>query len=122
MEEAIRAYIDAYNAKDVPAMLALLADDIVFENVSNTSGTTSTASKQEFEALAQQSVGFFTERRQLIRFAVLSAEAAAIEIDYYATLAHDLPNGLKAGEQLCLRGVSVFEWRSGKFTRISDYS
>jgi len=122
MEEAIRAYVDAYNAKDIPAMLALLAEDIVFENVSNTSGTTSTASKQEFEALAQQSVGFFTERRQLIRFAVISIEAAAIEIDYQATLAHDLPNGLRAGEQLQLRGVSVFEQRNGKFTRISDYS
>ena len=122
MEEAIQAYIAAYNAKDVPAMLALLDDHVVFENVSNASGTTRTVTKQAFEGLARQSLGYFTERRQVIRFAVLSAEAAAVEIDYQATLAVDFSNGLKAGEQLQLRGVSIFERQNGKFTRISDYS
>lgn len=103
-------------------MLALLDDHVVFENVSNASGIITTTTKQEFEALARQSVSYFTERKQVIRFVVKSTEAAAIEIEYHATLAHDLPNGMKAGEELRLRGVSVFEWRNGKFTRISDYS
>ncbi|OUJ72454.1 nuclear transport factor 2 family protein [Hymenobacter crusticola] len=122
MQATIEAYLAAYNAKDIPAMLALLDEQIVFENVSNTSGVITTSTKQEFAALARQSVDYFAERRQIVRFAVMGAGAAAVEIDYQATLAQDLPNGLKAGEQLKLRGVSVFEWRDGKFTRISDYS
>ena len=122
MEEAIYAYLEAYNAKNVPAMLRLLHEQVVFENVSNASGITTTTTRQEFEQLATQSLLFFTERRQLIRFSVIREEAAAIEVDYRATLAQDLPTGLKAGDQLQLRGVSVFERANGLFTRISDYS
>ncbi|GAB3256952.1 hypothetical protein GCM10027347_19090 [Larkinella harenae] len=122
MEEAILQYIEAYNAKDIPAMLHLLDEAVRFENVSNSSGILQTNTRQEFEQLAHQSLHFFSERRQLIRFVVLGAESAAIEIDYQATLARDLPNGLKAGDSLQLRGVSIFEMKNGKFTRISDYS
>lgn len=122
MEEIIQAYLTAYNAKDVPAMLALLDEAIFFENVSNASGITTTQSKSEFETLALQSLHFFSERRQSVRFQVLSDTAAAVEIDYQATLAQDLPNGLKAGETLRLRGVSIFEVSQGKIARISDYS
>ncbi|WP_420154338.1 nuclear transport factor 2 family protein [Siphonobacter sp.] len=122
MEEIIQAYLTAYNGKDVPAMLALLDEAVFFENVSNASGITTTRSKSEFETLALQSLNFFSERRQSVRFQVLSDTAAAVEIDYRATLAQDLPNGLKAGETLRLRGVSIFEVSQGKITRISDYS
>ncbi|WP_266365656.1 nuclear transport factor 2 family protein [Tellurirhabdus rosea] len=122
MEEAIQRYIEAYNAKDVPAMLALLDDEIIFENVSNSAGITRTTTRQAFEQLARQSLPYFSERRQAVRFAVLSDSAAAVEIDYRATVAQDLPNGLTSGQSLQLRGVSIFEMRNGKFTRISDYS
>ena len=103
-------------------MLALLDDQIIFENVSNSSGVTRTTTKQEFETVARQSVNYFLERRQVVRFSVLGADSAAVEIDYQAVLAQDLPNGMKAGQQLRLRGVSIFEMRNGKITRISDYS
>lgn len=122
MEILIQAYIEAYNAKDVTAMLALLDEHIVFENVSNSSGVTETRTRQAFAELAAQSLGYFTERRQIVRFTVVGANAAAVEIDYHATLAQDFPKGLKAGQQLRLRGVSIFEVKGGKFTRISDYS
>lgn len=79
-------------------------------------------SRQEFEQLALQSVNYFSERKQIVRFLVQGTEAAAVEIDYVATLAQDLPNGLKAGQQLQLRGVSIFEVKQGKISRISDYS
>ena len=122
MKELIQTYIKAYNAKDVPAMLALLDDQIVFENVSNSSASLTITSKQEFEQVARQSATYFTERKQIIRFLVLGDAAAAIEIDYQAILAVDLPNGLRAGNQLTLRGASFFEAKNGKLIRISDYS
>ena len=103
-------------------MLDLLDDQIIFENVSNTACITRTTSKDEFQALAYQSVDYFSERKQLIRFLVIGLESAAVEIDYQANLAQDFPNGLKAGQQIHLRGVSIFEGKAGKFTRISDYS
>ncbi|MFC5409072.1 nuclear transport factor 2 family protein [Larkinella bovis] len=122
MEDLIRAYLEAYNTKNVPAMLALVDEQIVFENVSNVSGVIRTTTRQAFEDLANQSLAYFSERQQTIRFLVISAESAAVEIDYRATLAIDLPNGLKAGDTMALRGVSIFEQKNGKLTRISDYS
>jgi ketosteroid isomerase-like protein len=125
-EQLIRQYIAAYNAKDVPGMMALLHEVIVFENVSTgtpdrTQGITATSGKAEFEALARQSLNVFNSRRQTIRSLTLGDRTAAVEIEYEATLAVDLPNGAKAGEILQLRGVSVFAFSDGKISRISDY-
>ena len=122
MESLIRAYIAAYNAMNVPGMVDLLHEVIVFENVSNTTGTTTTSGKAAFEALARQSVGLFRLRQQTIRSITMGDRTAAVEIDYNAILAVDIPGGAKAGETLTLRGVTIFAFSEGKIARISDYS
>ncbi|MDR6197426.1 steroid delta-isomerase-like uncharacterized protein [Siphonobacter sp. BAB-5404] len=121
-KELIEKYIEAYNSKNVPGMIALLEDDVLFENVSNASEGITTHTKVEFERLAVQSLAYFSERKQTIRFITESQNSIAIEIDYQATFAADFPDPTKAGQQLNLRGVSVFEIKEGKITRISDYS
>ena len=122
MESLIRQYIGAYNAMNVADMVALLHDVIVFENVSNTNGTTTTSGKVAFEALARQSIGMFRIRQQTIRSLTMGDRTAAVEIDYNAILAIDLPTGAKAGDALTLRGVTIFAFSDGKIARISDYS
>ena len=112
---------------DVPGMIALLHDVIVFENVSNSNGITVTSGKSDFEKLARQTLGVFKSRRQTIRSLTLGERTAAVEIEYEAVPAVDLPAGrnaelLKAGETLQLRGVTVFAFSDGKIARISDYS
>ena len=127
MENLIRQYIAAYNRMDVPGMIALLHDVIVFENVSNSNGITVTSGKSDFEKLARQTLGVFKSRRQTIRSLTLGERTAAVEIEYEAVLAVELPSGrnaelLKAGETMHLRGVTVFAFSDGKIARISDYS
>lgn len=122
MESLIKQYIAAYNQMNVPSMMALLHDVIVFENVSNTKGITATSGKADFERLARQSLGMFRSRRQTIRSLTLGESTAAVEIEYEAVLAIDLPTGSKAGETMQLRGVTVFAFSDGKIIRISDYS
>ena len=122
METLIRQYLAAYNAKDVPGMLALLHDVIVFENVSNSTGITATSGKAEFEALARQSLTIFSNRRQTIRSLTLGERTAAAEIEFEGVLAIDIPNGLRTDEILQLRGVTVFAFSDGEIVRISDYS
>jgi ketosteroid isomerase-like protein len=127
MEPVIRQYIAAYNAQDVPGMVALLHELVVFENVSNTgspdrTGITATQGRDAFEALARQSLGVFRVRQQTIRSMTLGDRTAAVEIEFTAVLAVDLPNGPKTGETLQLRGVSVFGFTDGQIVRISDYS
>jgi hypothetical protein len=48
-QEVLRAYIDAYNAKDVSAMLACFDDACVFENISGGKITVRTKGKAELE-------------------------------------------------------------------------
>lgn len=122
MENLIRQYIDAYNRMDVPGMMVLLHDVIVFENVSNTQGITATSGRTDFEAIARQSLPLFRSRRQTIRSLTLGERTAAVEIEYEAVLAIDLPTGPKAGETMQLRGVTMFAFSDGKIARISDYS
>ncbi len=127
MENLIRQYIAAYNRMDVPGMMALLHDVIVFENVSNTNGIITTSGKTDFEMLARQSLSMFQSRRQTIRSLTLGERTAAVEIEYEGVLAADLPTGrnaelLKAGETMRLRGVTMFAFSDGKIARISDYS
>ncbi|MBC7569593.1 MAG: nuclear transport factor 2 family protein [Spirosoma sp.] len=122
MEALIRQYIAAYNAMDVPGMLTLLHDVVVFENVSTASGTTTISGKVDFEKLARQSLGVFISREQHIRSLTLGDRTAAVEIEFSAILAVDLPSGPKAGEAMMLRGVTVFAFSDQKISRISDYS
>lgn len=122
METLIKQYIAAYNTKDVPAMLTLLHEVIVFENISNASGSTVTSGKAEFETLARQSLGLFQRRTQTLRSLTLGERTAAAEIEFEGTLARDLPSGQKAGSVIALRGVTVFAFSDGKIARISDYS
>lgn len=127
MESLIRQYIAAYNRMDVPGMVALLHDVIVFENVSNKNAVTTTSGKTDFEMLARQSLSMFQSRRQTIRSLTLGERTAAVEIEFEAVLATDFPasrNGkpLKAGDTMQLRGVTMFAFSDGKIARISDYS
>lgn len=122
LEQLIEAYVDAYNRKDVPGMLAVLHDDVRFENVSNTGGTMTLTGKEAFGEQATQVVPLFSVRRQEIVTRIITDNQAAIEINYSAVVAQDLPNGWKANQQIELRGVSIFECKDGKISRISDYS
>lgn len=122
MKTLLDQYLAAYNARDVDGMLATLHDDMVFENVSNATGPLRLEGKAAFAEQARQAVTWFSERRQTPRHWVLGPDSAAVEIEYRGVLAVDLPNGLKAGQVLELRGVSVFEVRDGRISRLTDYS
>ena len=43
-------------------------------------------------------------------------------IDYRATVAMELPNGLKPGDTLRLQGKSIFRFDDGKIISIEDIS
>lgn len=118
----IERYLAAYNALDVPGMLAVLHDDVAFENLSAGQVTASAHGIGEFRTLAERAVTLFTSRRQTIRAYVPTGDGARIEIDYEAVLAADLGPGLGAGETLRLRGRSTFGIRDGRIVRIVDES
>ncbi|SKA45672.1 Ketosteroid isomerase-related protein [Chitinophaga eiseniae] len=122
-ENIIKAYVEAYNNKDVKGMLQDMAEEIVFENVSGGAVTLSIKGKAELRAQAEQVLPVFTQRKQTIGAFSHTGDQTTIAIDYHAVLAIDLPNGLKKGDTLALAGQSVFTFSpEGKITQLTDIS
>lgn len=120
--DIVSRYLAAYNAIDVDAMLATLTDDVVFDNVSNSTESVHTEGKAELAALARQTASLMSARRQEVRQAVCEGARCALLVDYEATIAQDLPNGWKRGQVLRLRGASFFELRDGLIAKVTDLS
>lgn len=118
----IERYVAAYNAFDVPGMLALLDPEVTFENVAGGQVTATAAGLAEFRALAERAASLFTSRRQTIRRYVSEPTGARVQIDYEGVLGADLGPALRAGDTLRLSGRSTFEVRGGRIARIVDES
>lgn len=118
----IERYLAAYNAFDVPGMLALLHPDVTFENVVSGEVTATATGLAEFRALAERAAALFTSRRQTIRQCVAEAQGARVEIEYEGVLGADIGPTLRAGDTLRLSGRSTFQVQDGQIIRIVDES
>lgn len=118
----IEAYIKAYNSFDIEGMAKDLADDVVFENVSNGNVNLRTEGLAAFTEQAKAATQYFKERKQTIESWTLQDSIVEIGISYQAILAIDLPNGLKVGDTLELTGTSIFKFSDGKIKHITDKS
>ena len=121
-QQIIESYVHAYNQFDLEGMTKDLTDEVVFENVSNGNVDLRTEGLAQFKQQAASAKQYFKERKQSITSWRFSESTVEINIDYHATLAMDLPNGLKSGDKLELTGTSVFEFADGKIKKITDKS
>ena len=69
---------------------------------------------------ADQATKHFSTRKQTITSFKHSDSETEIEINYYAVLAMDFPNGLKSGQELNLIGKSIFKFLDNKIIKITD--
>ena len=122
LDDVIARYIQSYNARDIDGMLDCVTDDVVFENISNAGGSMRLDGKDMMRQVAELSGNAFTYRRQRLINMVSGAGKAAAEIEFEGKAAVDLPNGVKAGETVKVRGASFFEFRGNLLCRIADYS
>ncbi|MET3937710.1 ketosteroid isomerase-like protein [Paenibacillus sp. PvP094] len=123
IRDIIENYLEAYNSYEIERMVELLHKDIIFRNISNGETTIETRGIQAFRELAEQSATMFSRRRQTITdYNVIRVDNVEVEIHYEGILAVDLPNGLKSGDKLELKGNSTFKMREGKLSLIEDYS
>jgi len=118
----IHRYLLAYNDFDIDGMMDLLHADIVFKNIADGEINEQASGQSEFHQLAEQARGYFISRHQEPSNFKFNGDQVSIDITYQAVLAVDLPNGLKAGETLNLKGRSEFTFKDGLLAEISDYS
>lgn len=121
-EKIIRNYIDGYNQFDIKKMIADFDEDIVFENIQNNKINMSLEGLKAFKEQAQQAVSYFKTRTQTIQSFKHFENETEIEIDYYAILGMDFPNGLKTGQEINLKGKSIFKFSGNSIVRLSDIS
>lgn len=121
-KKVVEDYIQYYNSFEIDKMLDLFLENCIFENVSNSSGSFQCIGKQALRDLAFKSKSLFKSRKQTVTNWILGDNKIAVEIKYEAILASDLPNGLKAGSSLSLKGISIFEFQDGKIHKLVDFS
>lgn len=121
-EKLIDNYIEAYNAFDVCGMVRDFTPNIVFQNIQSGSVTLTLEGLEAFVRQAELAKGFFAERKQTVLSYTHQAEKTEVEIDYCGVLATNLPNGMRQGDEIRLRGRSVFEFRGNKIIRLTDIS
>ncbi|WP_194164640.1 nuclear transport factor 2 family protein [Microvirga thermotolerans] len=118
----VRAYVDAYDAKDVDGMLRCLTENVPFQNIASGAVNAETNGIDAFAELARMGAAAFRERRQEVKGCIAVGNRVTIEVDYSAVVGADLPNGWKAGQALRFAGASYFELEGGRIARIVDAS
>ncbi|CAM5538476.1 hypothetical protein RLIN73S_06359 [Rhodanobacter lindaniclasticus] len=121
-QRLIEAYLDAYNRFDVDGMLAVLAPNVRFENVSGGEVNAATRGVEEFRQLAGQAAAMFAERRQAVVAWTFGSGSVRVAIAWRGVFAVDVPDGPRVGSVLELRGESEFEFTDGMISRIVDRS
>lgn len=119
-EKIIENYVDGYNQFDIDKMVTDFADHIIFENIQNNETNMSLTGLTAFREQAVQATTYFTTRTQKIRSFKHFEKKTEVEIDYYAILAIDFPNGMKSGQELNLKGKSIFEFSKDKVVKLTD--
>lgn len=125
MKEALKTlvqkYVDAFNNNNINLMLSLIDDNVKFESISNSTGSTAINGRLQLAQVVQQSLGYFEERTQTINSWTIDKNRVAIEVTIHCKLAKSIPGGAEAGEKLVLNGASFFTIKKGKILKMVEY-
>lgn len=115
-ETCIRQYIDAYNRKDIDAMMACLTPDVVFRHISNGEITLELSGSKAFRKQAEQAAQLFSERQQTLTSLTGYGDFWEATITYRGTFA----SGPNAGQAIELPGQSRFFMENDRITQLTD--
>lgn len=119
MTAILKAYFDAFNAGDVPAMLACLTDDVA-HHVNE--GQIRVGKVKFAEFCAHMSRCYKEELTDIVLFEAEGGRRGAAEFIVNGTYLHtdgDLPEA--HGQTYRLPGGSFFDIRDGKIARVTTY-
>jgi ketosteroid isomerase-like protein len=121
-EQIILHYADAYNRLDIDGMVKYFAEEVIFENIQNEEVGMLLRGRKSFRKQAEEAQSYFSERQQRVLSFSHSGNQTSVDIDYFARLAIDLPNGLRKGQELQLLGRSVFTFEGDYIVKLVDIS
>jgi len=118
----IERFISAYNLFDIDEMMAQVHPDCRFTNVSGGQTNAAAAGRVELRALAERSATLFRSRRQVVTGMSAEGDAVRVDVEYEAVPAVDLSPEMPAGRDLHMSGWSIYEFRDGLISRLTDFS
>lgn len=122
-QQIIKDYIQGYNDFNIDQMLKDLDPKITFKDIQDNRTVINLQGKSAFEKQAYCSGDYFSSRKQTIESIHKdSKKIYTLEITFEAVLKTDLPNGLKKGQQITLKGKSIFEFKNDKIISLTDIS
>lgn len=121
-EKIINNYIEGYNQFDIDKMVLDFDDNIIFENISNGEVNMTLSGITAFKEQAEQAKAYFSAKTQTITSLEYKDDEVEVQIGYYAILGMDFPNGLKKGDELKLKGKSIFKFLDDKIIKLTDIS
>ena len=121
-EAIITNYIEGYNQFDIDKMVIDLDGNIIFKNIQNGETNMTLSGLQEFKLQSEKAKTYFKIRKQTIKSFNHLGNETEIEIDYYAILGIDFTEGLKSGQELHLKGKSIFKFSGNKIIELTDIS
>jgi len=121
-EEIIKNYIVAYNSFDIDGICACLHPEVEFINIVKGETNLTLNGIDAFKAQAEQAAAIFKKRQQEILTIVYGDNHVEVDIHYTGVVAIELPNGLKAGDEIELKGKSVFQFHDGLILKLVDMS
>jgi ketosteroid isomerase-like protein len=122
MQSIVEDYIKAYNEFDVEGMTKHLHPDVSFRNTADGEVTHAIIGIEGFRLQAREAAQYFSAREQKITDIQFDGDKAEVNVDYTGVLAVDLPNGLREGDKLELKGKSIFTFEDGQIIQIEDFS
>lgn len=118
----IERYLAAYNTFDIDGMLAVLAPDVRFENVSGGAVNAEARGIDAFRSLAEQGRQLFAARAQRLTGLAFDGDTAYAGIAWRGTFAVDIPDGPRAGTTIELQGRSEFTFDGERIAKLVDRS
>ena len=117
--QTVVAYVDAYNRRDIEGMMACVAEDVVFEHLTNGHPTMTLTGKPAFRQQAEKSADLFSKREQILGDRTVADDVVSVKIDYSGTLAVAF-NEMAAGETIRMQSHSVFVLQDRLIAKLID--
>jgi len=116
--DAVQDWAAAWSSHDVNALLAVFADDCIYEDV--TLGVTNRG-KKELASFAESFFSFAPDLRLEVTLSGSFGGFAACEWIFSGTQQKEFMGKPATGKRWSFRGASCFELADGKIKRCSDY-
>lgn len=94
----------------------------MFETVVNPRGSVRLQGKAQVREVLEGTMLAFKDRSHRLASLLVDGDRAAAETVFTGTAVAELGDGVKPGDEVAIRGATIFEAVNGKIARICDYS